>query len=152
MTVLFHVEYLQDYIDNELPKLDYAVENDACIDLRSVEKAIMDYGDIYLFRTGIKVEIPEKHVMLIFSRSGKAVEGLHMANGVGVIDPGYRGEIKVPLKYLPESINKDDFYIVDIGDRIAQFMIQPVELMRPIPTASVNKTTRGEGGFGHTGK
>lgn len=152
MTILFNVQYLQDYIDHDLPKLDYTIEGDACMDLRSVEKAIMDYGDIYKFRTGIKVEIPEKHVMFIFSRSGSAAEGLELANGVGVIDPTYRGEIKVPLKYLPEQKRKNDFYVVNIGERIAQFLILPTEHMVALKSNMLNTTERGEGGFGHTGK
>lgn len=152
MTVLFNAQYLQDYIDNELPMLDYAIEGDACMDLRSVEKAIMDYGDIYKFRTGIKVEVPEKHVMFIFSRSGNATEGLELANGIGVIDPTYRGEIMVPLKYLPEQKRKNDFYVINVGDRIAQFLILPTEHMVALRKNTLSKTIRGEGGFGHTGK
>lgn len=152
MTIEFKVQYLQKHIDNNLPELGYSVEGDACIDLRSTEKAIMDYGDIYKFHTGIRVELPEHHVMLIFARSGGATEGLELANGVGVIDPTYRGEVKVALKYLPEQKRKNDFYVVNIGDRIAQFLVLPTQYMKATSVQSLSPTVRGEGGFGHTGK
>lgn len=149
MTILFNVQYLEDYTENELSHLEYAVEGDACMDLRSVEKAVLNPGDIRVFRTGVRIEIPDRHMMLVFSRSGSSTYGLHMANGVGVIDSGYRGEIKVPLKYSPEN---DEKFTVEIGTRIAQFIIQRVELMIPIVTNCLNETVRGSGGFGHTGK
>jgi len=98
--------------------------------------------------TGLTVEIPEGYVGLIFARSGLALkEGLCLANGVGVIDSDYRGEIKVALMSTSGQL-----VTVRPGDRIAQLMILPVPRVSFEEAEALSDTVRGEGGFGSTGR
>ncbi len=147
MTVFNRVEYLDSYKQLDLPALDYAKEGDACIDLRSMEDWIIYRHAVELIPTGIRIAIPENSVMLIFPRSGLALnKGINMANGVGVIDSGYRGEIKLPLTCI-----KDEVIKIQAGDRVAQFFVMPIPKMICITTDDLDQTDRDEGGFGHTG-
>ena len=105
-------------------------------------------GGRELIPTGIAVALPGGYVGLVFGRSGLAVKhGLALANGVGVIDSDYRGELRVAL------INHSDTpYMVQNGDRIAQLCVMPVDNIRFAPVESLTETGRGTGGFGSTGK
>ncbi len=101
-----------------------------------------------LVPTGIAIELPdEHHVALVFARSGLAMrEGLAMANGVGVIDSDYRGEVCVPV------INLSDGPLhISNGERIAQMVVFPVEVPEMIEFDTLGETERGAGGFGSTG-
>lgn len=85
--------------------------------------------------------------MLIYARSGLSTKhGVNMANGVGVIDSDYRGEIKIPLHN-----NSSDTYVIRHGERIAQMLITPVYIPSVTETDNLNETERGHGGFGSTG-
>lgn len=98
--------------------------------------------------TGIACEIPQNNVGLVYARSGLACKsGLRPANCVGVIDADYRGEIKVCLHN-----DSNTPYTVKPGERVAQLVIQPYikECIQVVDDLS--KTTRGDGGFGSTGK
>ena len=120
--------------------------NDAGADLTTVSNHILSPKEIWLAPTGIKIKVPDGYVGLIFSRSGLAKHGITLANSVGVIDAGYRGEIKVPL------INhgtKD--YAIEKGSRIAQIVFIPC-LLAGFTLSDLDDTERGEGGFGHTGQ
>ena len=98
--------------------------------------------------TGLSMEIPEGYVGLIYARSGMACKrGLAPANKVGVIDSDYRGEIMVAL-YNQSNETK----VITSGDRIAQIIIQPVTQFEFNEVDELSDTTRGEGGFGSTGK
>ena len=102
-----------------------------------------------LVGTGLKVSIPKGHVGLVFSRSGMALNGVMVANGVGVIDEDYRGELKVMLRFLSSSsLAKRE---IKPGDRIAQLVIVKLPDIRPVLVESLDETERGEGGFGSTG-
>lgn len=123
----------------------YAHEGDAGIDLRSAINYILKAGESYTVPTGTKMAIPNGHVGLIWDKSGHAAKNvIHVL--AGVVDSGYRGEIKIVLKNLGTNefeIKKDM--------KIAQILIQPVARANLIEKESLEDTTRGEGGFGSTG-
>jgi dUTP pyrophosphatase len=97
--------------------------------------------------TGVKVEIPCGYAGLVVGRSGMAFQyGVSLVNGISVVDAGYSGEIGLPL------INHGDFsFTAKKGDRIAQLLIIPCELVDLVLVDSLDETERGEGGFGSTG-
>ena len=98
--------------------------------------------------TGLAMEIPEGYFGGIFARSGLASkESLRPANCVGVIDPDYRGEIKVALHN-----DSQECQTIHTGDRLAQIVITPFLAVDFNEVDELNETDRGEGGFGHTGK
>lgn len=98
-------------------------------------------------KTGISVEFPEGTFGAIFARSGLATNrGLRPANCVGVIDSDYRGEILVPLHN-----DSDEVKTIEPKERIAQLILLPFVEMNFIKVDKLNKTERGEGGFGSTG-
>ena len=102
-----------------------------------------------LVPTGLAIELPDARcVALVYARSGLSIKhGLCMANGVGVIDSDYRGEIRVGL------INQSDIpYTVQPGERIAQLAVVPVVQARLKAVTELDETARGAGGFGSTGK
>ncbi len=95
----------------------------------------------------IEPEAARDFALLIFARSGLATKhGIALANGVGVVDPDYRGEIKVSLINL-----STEPYTVTPGERIAQMMLTPTARAEFALTDSLGDTERGDGGFGHTG-
>jgi len=107
-----------------------------------------------VYGTGLAVEIPEGMVGLVFPRSSIRDKRLSMANSVGVIDSGYRGEIMVTFNLtIPYTDNpwKDD-KIYQIGDRIAQLVIMPVPLAQYVEVEELSETQRGTEGHGSTGK
>lgn len=132
--------------------LTYATTGSAGIDLRACMTETQVYilpGERRQFPTGIALECTKPGVAgFIYSRSGLGTkEGLVVSQGVGVIDPDYRGEILVSLlntSSKPQTIVQ--------GQRIAQLIFQPVLRAEIIPVNELTKTDRGEGGFGHTGK
>lgn len=98
--------------------------------------------------TGIAIELPPGTAGLVYARSGLAGKhGVTLANGVGVIDSDYRGEVLVAMVNLSQ---KD--YTIRPGDRIAQLVVSPVLLPEPVGAEALSGTGRGEGGFGSTGK
>src|SRR5215207_4475920 len=119
---------------------------DAGYDLRSVEEAELPPGGRALVRTGISVAIPEGHAGLVLPRSGLALRhGISLVNAPGLIDSGYRGEIRVPL------INHDrkETFRVESGARIAQLVLVRAAAALFTEVQSLESTTdgRGEGGF-----
>lgn len=135
-------------INNSGYPLGYAKEGDAGIDLRSMGNCIINPRNTRTIGTGVKVEIPEGHVGLLFARSGLSIKyGVAPANKVGVIDSGFRGEIMVGLHNhgtTPVQIAK--------GDRIAQLVIIPFATPEIKVVEELSETERGEGGLGSTGK
>jgi dUTP pyrophosphatase len=101
-------------------------------------------GDQKLIDTGIAVKIPHGFVGLVYNRSSQGKKGIQIPHSVGVIDAEYRGNIKVLLKNIGE-----DPYKIQCNDRIAQLVVQRVELCSFVDTW--NDTHRGTGGFGSTG-
>jgi dUTP pyrophosphatase len=133
-------------IDPELELPSYAQDGDAGADLRTTEDVTLEPGERHLIPTGISVALPEGHVAFIKPRSGLAVKNGIQVLG-GVIDAGYRGEIKAIL------LNTDLGQPVTFrrGDRIAQLVIQRVEQARFIVADELGESARGAGGFGSTG-
>ena len=125
-----------------LPKR--AHPTDAGADLVSTEDLEIYPGDQKLVDTGVAVKIPEGYGGFVFNRSSQGKKGITIPHSVGVIDSGYRDTIKVLLKNIG-----DDPYKITAGDRIAQLVIQKVEL---VGFKDIwNDSTRGTGGFGSTG-
>ncbi len=131
----------------------YATQGSVGLDLRAClgeEKSIVvKAGERQAFATGIQIEIlKENTAAFVYSRSGLgAKKGLTVAQGVGVIDKDYRGEIIVVLL----NTSKVDI-IVENKERIAQLVFQPAFQLDIEITDSLSETQRGEGGFGHTGR
>ena len=101
-----------------------------------------------VFPSGLAAEIPAGTAGFIFTRSGLGIKkGIHVTNGVGVIDSDYRGEIHVGLHNLSAEP-----YTVQPGERIAQMIIMPYFAPEIVEVASLSDTERGAGGFGSTGK
>lgn len=97
-------------------------------------------------RTGVSVAIPNGHVGLVYMRSSLGVKGVVLANGTGVIDSDYRGEILLKLATLKYPV------AIDHGERIAQLVIVPILTPELEQVQTLDETERGTGGFGSTGK
>ena len=130
---------------------EYATDGSAAIDLRSAaeEEITIAPGERRLVPTGIAISPETKGVVAILcARSGlSSKHGISLANGIGVIDSDYRGEISAAL-----INNSDKPYTVAAGERIAQLMFMPVLHANLTEVDDLDKTERGEGGFGSTGK
>lgn len=123
---------------------NYAHENDAGMDLYSVEELILKPKHRAKIKTGISIELPKKHVALVWDKSGIALSGIKTMGGV--IDAGYRGEIQVILVNL-----SSENYVIKKGQKIAQLLIQKVENPKVEIVEELSETSRGEGGFGSSG-
>jgi dUTP pyrophosphatase len=140
-------------LDRDLPMPSRAHEGDAGIDLCSAQDVDLAPGQRALVPTGIAVAVPFGMVGLVHPRSGLAARvGLSIVNSPGTIDAGYRGEIRVALINL-DPINH---IVVHRGDRIAQLLLQRVELPELIEVSSFDEaglaeTSRGDGGHGSSG-
>ena len=132
----------------------YGTEHAAGFDFHSLDTYTVYPGDSHIFHTGIKIEIPEGHVLLIFSRSGHGFKNdTRLSNCVGVIDADYRGEIMIKLKNdHKESDSPGDSLYVYKGDRIAQGIIMPYPRISFEVVEELSETARGEGGLGSTGR
>ena len=119
--------------------------DDAGWDLYAFETVSIPAGATVLVSTGIAIAIPKGHSGLIWDRSSMGVKGVH--RHAGVIDCGYRGEVKVCL----HNTTKEPFH-VEKGDRIAQLIIQEVPHFVQHVVEELDSTDRGSGGFGSTGK
>jgi dUTP pyrophosphatase len=122
---------------------------DAGLDLYSIEVAHLGPGERWSVGTGIAVEIPAGHAGLVLPRSGLAREhGIALVNSPGLIDSGYRGELRVLL------LNTDPAETVRIeaGARIAQLLLTPIALAEPLEATALSESARGDDGFGSTGR
>lgn len=141
----------------------YAHHGDACFDLYAATVGGYDHighivyeGAPLVCGTGLAFDVPAGHVMLVFSRSGHGFKhDIRLANCTGIIDATYRGEVMVKLtcdapdeSFATESL---PHYKVNIGDRIAQAMIIPVERVPFDVVDELSETARGDGGLGSTG-
>lgn len=134
---------------SSLPLPSYKTKGSAGIDLQAVISAPIQLKPLerVLVPTGLFMEIPEGFEGQIRGRSGLALKhGITLANGIGTIDSDYRGEIKVILI----NLGRDNFTINN-GDRIAQFVLKKYETIEFEEVESLEDTSRGKGGFGHTG-
>lgn len=124
----------------------YAKSGDAGLDLTATSKVWDEEKQKIVMGTGLAVEIPEGYVGLIFPRSSIVKTFLTLANSVGVIDSGYRGEIKF---FFDSGHRPAKNY--EIGDRIGQLVIMPYPLIAPEEAEELSDTERGIGGFGSSG-
>lgn len=126
----------------------YAHPGDAGADLRAAHDVALAPGERGLVGTGVAVALPEGYVGLVTPRSGLAAKaGLSIVNAPGVIDSGYRGEIKVCL------INLDPRETIRLraGERIAQLLVMPFVSATFVEVSALDDTVRGDGGYGSTG-
>lgn len=137
-------------LDADLDLPSYARPGDAGADLLARAPVTLEpRGGRALVATGIALAIPEGWAGFVQPRSGLALRhGVTCLNTPGLIDSGYRDEIRVLLVNLDPS----DPYEVQRGDRIAQLVIQPVAHVDFAPTDALDDSERGVGGFGHSGR
>jgi dUTP pyrophosphatase len=122
-----------------------AYEGDAGLDLSACERVELGPGERAVVSTGVAVAIPEGHAGLVLPRSGLAVRhGIGKVNAPGLIDAGYRGELKVVLL----NTDRNESFVVEPGMRIAQLVLVPVALAEPVEVAALPGSERGERGFG----
>ena len=125
----------------------YGHPGDAGMDLFAAEEVVLGAGEVKAVPTGVKMAIPGGYVGLIWDKSGVSLQGMHRL--AGVVDAGYRGEVKVVMVNLGKKP-----YVFKIGQKVAQMLIQPVQAVEVIDVGEdeLDETSRGEGGFGSTGK
>jgi dUTP pyrophosphatase len=141
------VRVLVHQLDAALPLPAYARPDDAGLDLYAAETATLAPGERALVGTGIALEIPPGFAGLVLPRSGLALRhGVTVLNTPGLIDAGYRGEVKALLiNHGSEPVT------LKRGDRIAQLVVQRVEHVTLAPVDTLAPSARGAGGFGSTG-
>jgi dUTP pyrophosphatase len=126
-----------------------ANNGDAGLDLYACDAASLAPGERASVATGIAVELPEDHAGLVLPRSGLAARhGISLVNSPGLIDSGYRGEVRILL------LNTDRTQTFEIapGDRIAQLLVTPFTHAEPVEAAELAVSARGDGGFGSSGR
>lgn len=125
----------------------YGTEGAACFDLTAIGRHI--HGNTATYSTGLAFEIPQGHVMLVYSRSGHGFKSdMRLANAVGVVDSDYTGEVMVKLTY--DGDTQPDWPW--IGDRVAQAMLVKLPTVNLEETDELHQTKRGTNGFGSTGR
>ena len=129
--------------DAHLPHQAY--EGDAGFDLAACERVVLEPGERAVVATGIAVEIPHGYAGFVQPRSGLAARhGVGVVNSPGLIDSGYRGEIKIVLI----NTDRDEAFVVDPGMRIAQLVVAPVAAVRMVEVEELAVSERGARGFG----
>jgi dUTP pyrophosphatase len=143
-----HITRLNNAKDLPVPK--FMTKGSAGMDLYAniTDEAIIEPGCILAVPTGIAIAIPEGYEAQVRPRSGLALKnGISLVNTPGTVDSDYRGEIKV----IMINFGKESF-LIKRGDRIAQMVINKVEIPCIIEVDELSETDRGNGGFGSTGK
>ena len=137
-------------LDSDLPLPAYARTGDAAVDLVAAENVLLIAGGGRgVVPTGVAVALPDGWAGLVLPRSGLAARhGVTVLNSPGLVDSGYRGELRVVL------VNTDPTsdYQVSRGDRVAQLLVQRVEPVLFTVSEELPASERGVGGFGHTGR
>lgn len=133
-------------LNSFVPSPKYAKNGDAGLDLTAISR--LDTVLYTEYGTGICVEIPQGHVGLLFPRSSISNYHLNLANSVGVIDSGYRGEIRVRFKRTSATAHET---LYNVGDRIVQLIIIPYPAIELEEVTEFSQTERGAGGFGSSG-
>lgn len=144
-----NINYIK--LHKEAVDLCYAKDGDAGMDLAVTDFVCLGLagtaGSKRLCGTGIAVEIPEGYFGLVVPRSSTGKLGVRLANTVGIIDSGYRGEIKLFL----ENTSPTDVCYVQLGQRVGQLIVLPYLQVNPVRVLELEETDRGSGGFGSTG-
>ena len=122
---------------------------DAGLDLHSAEPARLEPGGRETVGTGIAIEIPDGHAGLVLPRSGLAARhGIALVNAPGLIDSGYRGEIRILLL----NTDREEAFEIAPGDRVAQLVVSPLADAEPVEVAELAESARGGGAFGSSGR
>ena len=129
--------------DVKLPR--YGHKGDEGLDIFSSVDFFLAEGQVEAIPTGINIAVTEGSVGLIWDKSGVSLRGVHRL--AGVIDSGYRGEVKVVMVNLSHKP-----FVIDRGTKIAQMLVQPITKVDVVEVNDLDETSRGEGGFGSTGK
>jgi dUTP pyrophosphatase len=125
-----------------------AHSSDAGFDLHAVEAATLGPGRREMVPTGIAIALPEGHAGLVLPRSGLAARhGIALVNAPGLIDEGYRGELRVLLL----NTDRTEPFAIAPGDRIAQLVLVRVSVIDAVEVQALDATERGDGGFGSSG-
>ena len=126
-----------------------AHDGDAGLDLYALEEAVLAPGERISLGTGIAVEIPPGRAGLVLPRSGLAAQhGIALVNAPGLIDSGYRGEVRVLLL----NTDREQRFEIRRGDRIAQLVLVAVEALDLVVVDELELSERGAGGFGSSGR
>ena len=134
--------------DLELPRYQSAKASGLDVAAAVDEPVVLNPGQIDLFPSGFSVAIPDGYELQVRPRSGLAIRhGVTVINSPGTIDADYRGEVCIGLI----NLGKEPF-LISRGDRIAQLVLVPVVRAQFELVAKLDITSRGDGGFGHTGK
>jgi dUTP pyrophosphatase len=122
---------------------------DAGLDLHAVEAAHLQPGERAGVGTGLSVAVPAGHAGLVLPRSGLAAKhGIALVNAPGLIDPGYRGELRVLLL----NTDRSEPFEIEPGDRIAQLLLVPFVAADAVEASGLDETQRGLAGFGSSGR
>jgi len=125
-----------------------AYPGDAGLDLVACDRVVIAPGERAVVGTGIAVAIPEDHAGLVVPRSGLAARhGITIVNAPGLVDSGYRGELRVVLA----NTDRGESFTVEPGMRIAQLVLVPVAILEPVDLDELPETERGVAGFGSSG-
>jgi dUTP pyrophosphatase len=142
------VDVLLTRLDPGLPLPSYARAGDAGADLHAARDLVLEPGERALVGTGVAIALPFGYAGFVHPRSGLAARaGLSIVNAPGTVDAGYRGEILVCLV----NLDPRDPIRISRGDRIAQLVVQRVELVRFVEVDELPVSDRGSGGYGSTG-
>jgi dUTP pyrophosphatase len=126
-----------------------AHEGDAGLDLYAAERVTLQPGERAGVGTGVAIEIPEGHAGLVLPRSGLAARhGIALVNAPGLIDAGYRGEVRVLLL----NTDRAEPFEIAPGDRIAQLLVTAFAPVMPVEALELSGSERGNGGFGSSGR
>lgn len=132
--------------DAQIPHMAY--NGDAGVDLRSVERIVLEPQERAMVATGLAIALPEGYAGFVLPRSGLAAKhGISIVNAPGLIDSNYRGELKVILL----NTDPDKSFTIEIGDRIAQLIVMPVPTINFEQVEKLTESQRGESGFGSSG-
>ncbi len=135
---------------DDVPRLKRAYAGDAGWDLTGM--LVEQWGEsLFAFDCGLSVEPPAGYYCEVVARSSLCKEDFMLANGVGVIDAGYRGPILAVLRYLGTASSAKVAADKLLGKRIAQLLVRRLERVQVVSKDSSTETTRGEGGFGSSG-
>ena len=135
------------HADASLPEYAHGPEEDAGLDIRCIERVVLEPGVPQALATGLALEIPSGYEVQIRPRSGLALKhAITLPNSPATIDPGYRGELKIILLNLGRSS-----YEIHPGDRIAQMVVARYEAVEWLE-GDLAESTRGTGGFGSSGR
>lgn len=136
-------------LDAELPLPSYAYPDDAGVDLVTREDLVLQPGERRLVPTGVSIALPVGYAGFVHPRSGLAIRhGLSIVNAPGTVDAGYRGEIMVALV----NLDRDQPITLTRGERIAQLVVQRVEVVELEAVDVLPESVRGTGGHGSSGR